>query len=232
VTFSADLWALGCIIYQLLVGRPPFKGINEYQTFQLIQTREFTFPDSFDSSARDVIEHLLVMDPEMRIGNNSLDEIRAHQFFQGIDFQGIHLINPPAIPFLPIQSERDRKLLLQKSSLWNLFLDDHELILYNSLVVKKKGIRPLKRQLILTDLPRLIYVDINKMVKKGEIPFLESLECGLRGGKFFWIEVPGRVYTLEDVEADPQEWVLAIRSLHKKIYPLSATKNLQQLTPN
>lgn len=34
--FSSDLWALGCIIYQMVAGRPPFKGGSEYQTLQRV----------------------------------------------------------------------------------------------------------------------------------------------------------------------------------------------------
>jgi 3-phosphoinositide dependent protein kinase-1 len=59
ISYSCDLWALGCIIYQLLTGRPPFKGGSEYLTFQLITARSLTFPEDFPAAARDLVEKLL-----------------------------------------------------------------------------------------------------------------------------------------------------------------------------
>lgn len=35
IYYTSDLWALGCIIYQMLAGHPPFKGRSEYLTFQV-----------------------------------------------------------------------------------------------------------------------------------------------------------------------------------------------------
>jgi serine/threonine protein kinase len=44
VTCAADLWALGCVVYQMMIGRAPFKAMSEYLTFQLIVAGEWSFP--------------------------------------------------------------------------------------------------------------------------------------------------------------------------------------------
>ena len=78
---ASDLWALGCIIYQLLAGRPPFKAANEYQTFQKIVGLEYEFPAGFPEVAKDLIERLLVLDPATRL---TIEHAQRHEFFKGI----------------------------------------------------------------------------------------------------------------------------------------------------
>ncbi len=88
VTTSSDWWAFGCVLFQMLAGRPPFKGVSEYQTFQKILKRDFTFPDGLDEPAQALIDKLLVLDPEERWGASSDDvkRMRACQFFAEEDF--------------------------------------------------------------------------------------------------------------------------------------------------
>jgi 3-phosphoinositide dependent protein kinase-1 len=55
------------------------------------------------------------------------------------------------------------------------------------LVVKKVGLSAKKRQLILTDTPRLLYIDPNKLVQKGEIPWSPALRAELRNDRQFHV---------------------------------------------
>ncbi|KAK3906458.1 Serine/threonine-protein kinase ksg1 [Staphylotrichum tortipilum] len=79
----SDLWAFGCIIYQLIVGRPPFKAATEYLTFQKIVGLDYEFPAGFPPAARDLVERCLVLDPARRL---TVEHVKNHEFFDGQKF--------------------------------------------------------------------------------------------------------------------------------------------------
>ncbi|XP_053970665.1 3-phosphoinositide-dependent protein kinase 1 isoform X1 [Hylaeus volcanicus] len=110
---ASDLWALGCIVYQMVAGLPPFRSRSEYMIFQKILKLEYEIPDGFCELARSLVSQLLVLEPTERLGAQDehgagYPSIRAHPFFEGVDFETLHEQTPPPIyPYLPGTSENE-----------------------------------------------------------------------------------------------------------------------------
>ncbi|CAO1627954.1 unnamed protein product [Sympodiomycopsis kandeliae] len=85
---ASDFWAFGCVLFQMLAGRPAFKANSEYQTFQKIIKRDIDFPVQLSETARDLLDRLLVLDPAERLGSgpNGVEEIKSHPFFKGMSW--------------------------------------------------------------------------------------------------------------------------------------------------
>ncbi|XP_014606328.1 PREDICTED: 3-phosphoinositide-dependent protein kinase 1 isoform X2 [Polistes canadensis] len=110
---ASDLWALGCIVYQMVAGLPPFRSRSEYLIFQKILKIEYEIPDGFCELAKSLVSQLLVLEPNDRLGAQDehgagYPSIRAHPFFKGVDFETLHEQTPPPIyPYLPGTSEHE-----------------------------------------------------------------------------------------------------------------------------
>ncbi|GAA5891178.1 hypothetical protein JCM6882_006447 [Rhodosporidiobolus microsporus] len=76
---SVDMWALGCVLYTLLCGFPPFYDESIHVLTEKVAKGYYTFLspwwDDISSSSKDLITHLLDVDPEKRY---TIDEFLAH----------------------------------------------------------------------------------------------------------------------------------------------------------
>lgn len=73
----ADLWSLGCLLFVLLVGKPPFHDQSREKTLQRVCQNDFSIPSYLSSDARDLIEKLLQRDTLSRL---SLEKVLQHPF--------------------------------------------------------------------------------------------------------------------------------------------------------
>ena len=73
------------------------------------------FPDFLDEDLKDLIDQLLVVHPKDRLGaelikgENTIDDLKSHKFFQGIDFKDIHKRSPPLSKNERLTMELNRK---------------------------------------------------------------------------------------------------------------------------
>lgn len=91
-TETVDYWSVGVILYEMLVGYPPFFSDDPSITCQKILNWRKTFvipPEAnLNPSAIDLIKRL-VTDASERLGINGVNEIKVHPFFSGIDWNKI-----------------------------------------------------------------------------------------------------------------------------------------------
>ena len=75
-----DIWSLGCVLFDLITGFPPFNGASEYLIFQKSIEGKYIFPDGVvPEVAQDLIKKCIQIDPAKR---PTLDEILNHPYLK------------------------------------------------------------------------------------------------------------------------------------------------------
>eukprot|EP00884_Botryococcus_braunii_P006452 jgi/Botrbrau1/15808/Bobra.4_1s0157.2 len=99
---ECDWWSLGAILYEMVVGYPPFYSDDPMGTCRKIISwrTSLRFPPDvpLPPGSRELIQRLLC-DVEERLGSHGgATEIKAHPFFAGIDWDNLYETRPPHIP--------------------------------------------------------------------------------------------------------------------------------------
>jgi len=83
--YKSDLWSVGIIFYEMLVGNTPFKSKNIYELIRKIENEEVKVPSKFKLSinCQNLLYSLLKKDPEERI---SWEEFFDHTLLRDVDF--------------------------------------------------------------------------------------------------------------------------------------------------
>jgi len=75
-----DIWAIGVLLYRLVVGVPPFNSSDPNEFCESIKESRFFLPDSLSDDLKDILTKILHPEAEKR---PTLDDILSHPWCQG-----------------------------------------------------------------------------------------------------------------------------------------------------
>lgn len=111
---SVDMWAMGCVLYTLLCGFPPFYDESIQVLTEKVARGQYTFLspwwDDISKSAQDLISHLLTVDPEKRF---TIKEFLDHPWIRQTDEATTAAADAPplATPFGQVREDGQKKEL-------------------------------------------------------------------------------------------------------------------------
>lgn len=200
-TIAGEVWAAGCMIYQMLVGRSPFHATTVPMTYDKIRNGHIDFPGILPPFAVDLIQSMLLNDPTIRLGVNNFNDLKTHIFFQGLEIDTIYTLPVP-----------DYKHEMSKD------VRKNHRVLMEGVVKKKAGWIYKRRLLIITEEPKITYYEPTRRELRGQIAISQDLRGEVKNKIDFHIVTPKRTYYFKVINDDPHKWVKAVAELVHKIY--------------
>lgn len=77
-SYEVDIWSIGCIMYTLLVGKPPFETSSLKETYARIKQVQYKIPTHINTIAMNMISNMLQGNPSKR---PSITKLMKDPFF-------------------------------------------------------------------------------------------------------------------------------------------------------
>jgi serine/threonine protein kinase len=104
---SVDMWALGCVLYTLLCGFPPFYDESISVLTEKVAKGQYTFLspwwDDISKPAQDLVSHLLTVDPVKRF---DINQFLAHPWIRGTKEPTFAAHDAPPLATPAVERER------------------------------------------------------------------------------------------------------------------------------
>jgi len=99
---AVDWWAFGILMFEMLVGQPPFCADDPMDIYQKILRNRVAYPSSMSKAAKDLISKLLISVPAQRLGSlkKGHRDISGHPFFKPLEFSAL-LKKEIKAPYIP-----------------------------------------------------------------------------------------------------------------------------------
>ena len=243
--FGADIWALGIMIYQMFCGRTPFKEKTNYLIFRKIEELKIEYSSNVNitEEAKDLISKILVKEPSKRLGAGEkgteydINHLKAHPFFKGIDWNNLHKITPPHsedFDFLMKKMVKKNTISVINNNVKNINSikeednknkkndtsdeSDKPIVLRKGYLDKKNPwfFTYNKRKVILDSTPKLVYIDPDKNVIKGEIILDKNFKITHINDNIFDVVSPKRSFRFKATNGDSLVWEKSINDAIKE----------------
>ncbi|CAL9147477.1 unnamed protein product [Musa hybrid cultivar] len=116
---TADWWSVGVVLFELLVGIPPFNAEHPQKIFDNIMNRDIPWPqvpEEMSFEAHDLIDKLLSQNPVQRLGATGAGEVKSHPFFRTINWD---MLARQKVAFIPSTEGDDDTSYFASRHPWN-----------------------------------------------------------------------------------------------------------------